>query len=126
MSQSTPQPANPLHYVPKKRKPWSPILANIHSNAVLDDDAAKLLSNVQHTLAAKAPETLNLSDQLPTKLSSLSLDAAHTEKRERSTVIHGFRKPTVAYPHHHSLQKGVSSRFLAFSTSKLGQLRCSE
>ncbi|VDO23132.1 unnamed protein product [Haemonchus placei] len=90
MSQSTPQPANPPRNVPKKREPMSPILANIRSNAVLDDDAAKLLSNIQHILAAKAPEALPLLVQLLTKLSSLSLDAVHTEKRERFIVIHGI------------------------------------
>ncbi|VDO26087.1 unnamed protein product [Haemonchus placei] len=67
----------------------SPILANIPSNAVLDYDAAKLLSNIQYILAAKATEALPLLDQLLTKVPSLSLDAVHSENRERSIVIRG-------------------------------------
>ncbi|VDO38579.1 unnamed protein product [Haemonchus placei] len=71
----------------------SPILVDIHSNAVLDDGAAKLLSNIQHILAVKAPEALPFLDRLLTQLSFLSLNAVHTEKRERSIVIHGVPEP---------------------------------
>ncbi|KHJ79935.1 hypothetical protein OESDEN_20403 [Oesophagostomum dentatum] len=90
--------ATPQSLGPKKRKPSSPFSAKAAVTNFMDEDALRLLHQMQEILSSKAPEVLPLLEEFVSKLPLLSHKIIEAEKRPRSVVISGIPEAEATLP----------------------------